>query len=177
MRFFRFFAVLLAMLAISPASHAGRTVWINTDNFYNEQGGIPALVTAMNNLNNEFKPKSAEIAALNSQATIAERDLAAAVAANDSAAATLHDKKLRDLQLVIKYKSEEASQQIEKRRQALVGPVESKVIKAMSAYAAAKGIDVILDAGSSPLYMSPTWQQGNDATADFITWYKAQPAN
>lgn len=174
---FRLFAVLLAMLAAPPAAQAGRTVWINTDNFYNEQSGIPALVTAMNNLNNEFRPKSTEIGMLNNQATIVERDLTAAVAANDSVAATLHDNKLRELQLVIKRKTEEASLQIEKRRQALVAPIEAKVIKAMSAYATAKGIDVILDARSDPLYLSPTWQLGNDATAEFITWYNAQPAN
>lgn len=178
MRFFRLFALLLAMIAVMPAAHAaGRTVLINTDAFYNPQDGIPALLNAMNLLNNEFKPVSNEIAAMNTKISIEEKALAAAVAANDSAAATTHNDNLVELNREAKLKSDDAAQRVEKRRQALVGPIEAKVVKAMSAYATAKGIDVILDANSSPLYLSPTWQQANDVTADFITWYKAQPAN
>lgn len=176
-RFFRFFAALLAMLAMSPAAHAaGRTVLIDTEAFYNPQTGIPALLNAMNLLNSEFKPTSNEIEALHVKIGTEEKALAAAVAANDSAAATTHNDTLVLLTRTAKAKSDDASQRIAQRRKVLVGPVEAKVMKAMSAYAAEKGIDVILDANSGPVYVSPSWAKDNDMTADFITWYKTQPA-
>lgn len=176
MRFFRFFAPLLALLAMMPAAHAGRAVLINSDAFFDPQNGIPALVSAMNQLNNEFKPTSNELAMMNTKVGIEERALATAIQANDSAAATEHETKLRQLQMDIKRKSGDASALVEQRRKVLVGPVEDKVDKAMAVYAAAKGIDVVLDANTNPLYASQTWAASNDVTADFIAWYKAQPA-
>lgn len=173
----RLLALLLAMFVALPAAHAGRTVVINTDAFSDERAGIPALVASINQLNNEFRPVSSELAALNDRIIKVQNDLNAAIAANDSAAAQQHDNILGQLQLDAKRKSDDAAAKIEKRRQALVGPVEAKITAAIAKYAIAKDIDVILDARSNPVYLSPEWQKTSDVTADFITWYKAQPPN
>ena len=160
------FATLLATTAGAqvPAQSAPAKVGVvNTAAFTNTNGGITRLVSAMRTLEGEFLARRTDIT--NSITRLEELQKVPA----GLSTAQLNDRRdqAQTLQIHITRKQEDARVAYAKRFAQLTDPIQKTVLDALTAFAKARGIDVLLDVSKFQeglLLVNP----GSDLTAAFI---------
>ena len=173
------FVVSLSYSALAQA--VPKSVLINTSTFFDEKTGITRLVAAQKQLETEF---SGRIKALQ-----ADTDKVRAIAtelqnyqkqtltpAIQSAMAAKQDEG-QNLQRRIEFNKTELEADMNKRREALVGPITFDVGKAIGEFGKKNGYGAIYDAtklseSGALLYVG----DGSEITKDFIAFYKARSA-
>jgi outer membrane protein len=173
------FAAMFAVSAIAQApAAAGKVGLIDTGAFLDDKpgAGIPKLKNAITSLNAEFKPIQDELTTLQTQYNQKVEEYnkiknAAVPAADLDAKASA----IQDLETTIKRKQEDAKARVDRRQQAVVGPIYDDIGKAMNDYAKSKGFAVILDGAKlEQAGVLLGFDDKYNVTADFITFYNSR---
>ncbi len=193
MRTFRFIAVNFIFAAVFAVSAFAQTQdtkigLVNTFAFEDPEAGITKLVAASSTLDKEFQPSATEletaykrIQALQIEIKTIQDQLAdpkypgdkTKLQASGQAKADEYEKLGRDF----KFKQEDLKARLERRRQAVVGPVYQDVMKALQEYAVKNGYALILDGAKlEEQQILMAFMPKYDVTKDFIIFYNARPA-
>lgn len=197
MKTIRFIAAMMFFAALSTASiyaqtgttspTAGRIAVIDTVQFSDEKEGIAKFTSVLKQLNTEFEPRQKELQNLANQMAAIQKEVEALSKQTGAPvnANTIEQKRIQfeDLQRQAKAKEEDANVAYERRRQTLLGPINSDIQKALEEYRKQKGYTMILDI-SGILQVSQRAQSNMilamddsaDVTADFIKFYNTRPA-
>jgi Skp family chaperone for outer membrane proteins len=179
-----FVAALFTMSAIAQPAAPSKIAVINTFAFGDEKAGINKYVGAVKTINAEFAPVQTELETLSTKLnTLAKeiqtlRDQAAGgkVPIDEKAAQSKVDE-AEKLQRDIKFKQEDAKARLERRQQAVMGPVMQDIGKALQEFAKQKGFTVIFDiAKDEQGFLLAIGDDKADVTKDFIVFYNARPA-
>jgi Skp family chaperone for outer membrane proteins len=168
---------------------AGTIATIDIQSFGDQKGGVAKLLAAYATLEREFKPRQDELRTLRTRYEALGKELEqlqkAAQAADPSSLQKKADD-LANLEKEIKRKAEDAQAAVERREQELTGPVWEDINNALRAFAAQRGISIILErsrlAGNNLIFVV---NDNMDITREFITQYNqrnpataaAAPAN
>lgn len=127
---------------------ASKIALVDTRYFYDEKNGINKLIAGLKQLEREFLPKQQELLGLqNRLQAIADelQKLGGGAAPVDPKTIQAKQDEGERLQRELEYKKKDAEAALQKRRSELVGPVSEEIGKALQAFAAARGITMILD--------------------------------
>lgn len=185
MRVFNSFVTLLALsLALSAAASAQAVTkigFVNTSAFNDAKAGITKLVNANKQIETEFAGRFKELQDGDKRLQTIVNELQnmqklPPAQFNQVAYNTKADEGDR-LQRELNYKKQDLERDVPKRRDAVIGPITSDILKALDEYAAKNGFTAVFDTGklveSGGLL---TLAASADITKDFITFYNARPA-
>lgn len=149
---------------------------IYTDLFLDAKTGIVKFNTVMNKLNGEFQRAKDELTQMQTRAQTLEMEinkLREAQAGTEIDQTSLQSKidELDQLKKDIQRKREDAQIAYNRRRQELFTPLQDDLGKALEAFATARGINVIIDAGQVPLLYA---SESIDITSAFIADFNAK---
>lgn len=177
------FFVSMAAISAFAQPGAGKIGWISMGAFDDDKLGIKKLVNAGNAIDLEFKPRVSELQSLAVRINTLKDELGKMNAASqnpaipfDPKAAAAKQEEVDRLTREGEFKQKELQAAIDKRKEALIGPIMDDIGKAMDEYAKQKGFAVILD--PSKLFQAGvllSFDQTVDTTKDFITFYNARP--
>lgn len=180
------FAAFLAVSAFAQTASqpTGRIGVINTLAFDSDKGGITKYVTAMNNLENEFKPLQTELQTMATRLQGMQKDLQVLQEQVQKGGAPVDQKTINTkveeyekLGREFKFKQEDAKARYERREQTLLGPVRLDIGNAIQEFAKQKGYSMILDASKlDGAGLLLAFDEKFDATKEFITFYNSRPA-
>lgn len=144
--------------------------------FLDEKTGINKFTTTLKKLNGEFQRQKDEITQMQTRATALDAEISKL---RDAPAGTPIDQRslqgkidqLEQLKKDIQRKAEDAQLAYNRRQQELFGPIEEEVRRGLEAFAKARGITVIIDAGRVPLLYADT---SIDVTRAFIADFNAK---
>ena len=149
---------------------------VQGDMFLDEKTGINKFTTTLKKLNGEFQRQKDEITQMQTRATALDAEISKL---RDAPAGTPIDQRslqgkidqLEQLKKDIQRKAEDAQLAYNRRQQELFGPIEEEVRRGLEAFAKARGITVIIDAGRVPLLYADT---SIDVTRAFIADFNAK---
>ncbi len=118
---------------------------IDSAAFQDEKVGIVKVVTALKRLNAEFQPRAAELQNLDQQIQKSEADLQKAAPVQDPKVTQQQQDKIDQMKRDLQRKNEDYQTAVNKRLQEVRGPLYEDIGKALSTFAKAKGITLILD--------------------------------
>ena len=183
------FAAVFAASAFAQAQDT-KIGLVNTLAFEDGKAGITKLVTASNTIATEFKQPASELETMYNRMQALQKEIQgiqtqlgdpktpAAVdktklQANGQAKADEYEKMGRDF----KFKQEDLKARLDRRRQAVVGPVYADVMRALQEFAVKNGYAVILDGAKlEEAQILMAFNNKFDVTKEFIAFYNARPA-
>ncbi len=179
------FAALFAVSAFAQTQTATSKIGvINTLAFDDEKAGIAKYVSAMNSLEIEFKPVTAELNTMGTKLQTLQADIEkmrnSASNPNVPIKPETVNAKLEEYDKLgreHKFKQEDAKARFERRQQTVLGPIMQDIGNAMQDFAKQKGFDLILDGPkleNAGILLASSDKV--DITKDFITFYNARPA-
>jgi len=156
-----------------------KIAYIDTGAFGEEKGGITRLVTAMNALEREFKPRQDELNNINARLkTLA--DEISKLSGNpvvDPKTIQAKQDEGEKLQRELKYKKDQADADFKRRYTEVIDPISADIFKALNQFAGQRGITMILDISKlAPNGVVLTANPNMDVTQAFITEFNAKPA-
>ena len=177
-----------AQAAAQPAAPS-KIVYINVGAFDGDEksaGGITRYITAMNTLDNEFKPLNTDLQTMVAkyQALGAEIQKLQDTAKNnpnvpiDPKVVQPKLDQYQQMERDIKFKQEDAKAKYQARYGQVVGPVMQDIMKTLQDFAKQKGYSMVLDAAKldEAGIILAVGNDSADVTKDFITFYNARPA-
>lgn len=183
-RLFTISLFLTAVCALASFAQTTKVAVINTYAFGSEKEGITKYVNAVNALNNEFKPLTEELKTMNTKLQTLANDIenlkklaASNPKAFDEKAAQAKVDEAEKLQRDIKFKQEEGSARLEKRKQAVLAPIMQDIMKAVQEFSKQKAYAMVLDVArleESGILLG--LDEKADITKEFIIFYNARPA-
>jgi Skp family chaperone for outer membrane proteins len=156
-----------------PAAAGGRVAVVNTDAFRDPTVGIKTLLRALASAEQELKPRADELRQLAERYQKLVSETEAARKAGDKAGVSSRISQTDALRKSIEAKQREARAAAEKRMGELTGPIYKDVYTALKAYAAQRGVGLLLDGpkmGDALMLVSPDL----DLTVPFITDYNSK---
>lgn len=179
------FAALFSVSAFAQGAAqpgAGKIGWIESAAFGDEKAGITRYVNALKALDQEMKPRAAELQAMQTKIRTISADLEKmqsnpAVPVDQKAAAAKQYEGQR-LQSELEFKQKEAQAAYAWRREELLAPISGAIFQSLQEYAKTKGYSVVLDISTignadqpSPiLVLDPS----ANITRDFIAYYNGR---
>jgi len=154
----------------------GRMAVIYTDAFLDSKTGIARFGVLVTKLNGEFKALKDEIQGMQTRGQALETEIQKLQSAPegtpiDQRSLQAKIDQLEQLKKDIQRKGEDAQAAYNKRRQELFTPLQDEIGRALEAFAKARGINVIIDAGQVPLlYIADSM----DITRAFITEFNSK---
>ena len=136
---------------------------VNTAAFSNTTGGITRFVNAIRTLDGEFLARRNDI----TQSVARLEELQRVPAGMTQPQLTARQEQAETLQIQITRKQEDARVAYSKRFAQLTAPIQKSILDSLTAFAKARGIDVLLDVSKFQeglLLVNP----GSDLTAAFI---------
>ncbi|MCO6512311.1 MAG: OmpH family outer membrane protein [Aridibacter famidurans] len=189
MRTIRSAAIILAVIFISvsaaaaQAQPAGKVGLINLDAL-GAEGGITKYVNALATLNKEFDTELKGLQTLADSINTKTQELQKLAEQARNPGSPVSNDTLRQrndeietLKRQAEYKQKDVQARYNSRRQTIVGPVLSEVMKSLQDYTLQKGYSMILDGAKleeSGILM--TFDTRFDVTKDFITFFNTKPA-
>ena len=149
---------------------------IYTDLFLDQKTGIAKFTNLVQKLNNEFQKPKDELTQMQARATTLEGEITKLREAPegtpiDQRSLQAKIDQLDQLKKDIQRKGEDAQASYNRRRQELLMPLQDEIGKALEAFAKARGINVIIDAGQVPLLYAA---DSIDITRAFITDFNSK---
>ena len=145
---------------------------IDSGMFQDEKQGITKVVSALKRLNIEFEPRVKELQNLDQQIQTAEASLQKAAPVQDPKVTQQQQDKIDAMKKDLQRKNEDYQASAKKRLDDVRGPLYDDIGKALSAYAKAKGITLILDVNQvQGLFVM---SDAVDITAAFIADYNSK---
>jgi Skp family chaperone for outer membrane proteins len=176
--------ILLTLFAVSAFAQTTnlKIGVINPFVFQAESGGIAKYISALNTLDNEFKPDNQKLQTLAQDINKLKNEIQTlqnqkeTVPVDDKTLAAKieeHNKKVREL----KFQEEDAKARFESRQTAVMAPIMQDIGKAMQEYADKNGYHLLLDASKmQQAGLILAFNEVMDVTEDFIKFYNARPA-
>lgn len=160
--------------ATQPPSKIG---WIDTASFSDPKDGIVKYVTALKTVDDEFKPKVAELQAIQAKVNGIVEEVKKAQAANIPIDVPAKQAEVDRLEREFEFKKKDYEANATRRKSELLGPITADIVKTMQEYARQRSYAVIMDIGSlvqgnALLVLDPA----ADATKDFIAFYNSRTA-
>lgn len=147
---------------------------IDSTEFSKEKTGIARVMNAMRGLEAKFQPLRTEIRGMRERLNTMRSDIQTKRAIQDAATTARQVEEAERLDVQIKRKAEDAQASYEKESLAVLGPLQKDIGTALSAYAEARGITLVIDANRIPIIYAAT---SLDITRDFIADYnRTHPA-
>ena len=149
---------------------------IYTDLFLDQKTGILKFNSVVTKLNGEFQKTKDELTQLQTRAQTLESEITKLREAPEGApinqqALQAKIDQLEQLKKDIQRKAEDAQLAYNRRQQELFSPIEEEVRRGLEAFAKARGITVIIDAGRVPLLYADT---SIDVTRAFIADFNSK---
>lgn len=164
--------------AQAPASKVGI---IDSQAFAADKDGITKYVNGLRALNTEFAPRTKELQDLGARIQKIADELKAmtsntAVPFNQAAAQAKQDEGER-LQREYEFKKKELEEAINKRSEAVLGPIQADIGKAIQDFATQKGYTMIFDLDKlGPSGAILALDPKANITKEFIAYYNTRPA-
>src|SRR5207248_2555286 len=118
---------------------------IDSAAFQDEKQGIVKVVAALKRLNSEFQPRATELQNLQQQIDKAKADLQKAAPVQDPKVSQQQQDNIDLLEKSLQRKTEDYQAAVNKRLQEVRAPLYDDIGKALSTFAKARGITLILD--------------------------------
>jgi len=171
-------AVALAAFTIlaqtRPAPTPATIAIIDSSAFSDEKNGIARVMAAMQQLQAKFQPLSAELRGMRDRLNTMRSDLQKKRLIQDAAITAKQADEADQLELQIKRKSEDAQASYQKELQTTLDPLQKDIGTALTAYAQAHGVTLLIDANRVPILYAAN---NLDITQEFITEYnRTHPA-
>lgn len=175
--FVAFFVLGLTGAAFSQVAPP-KSVLINTAAFYDEKAGIAKLVSAEKQIDAEFAKDIKELQDGNARlTTIAEELQKTAVTAANQAAMQLKKEEAESLQRRLALKKADVEVLINRKREALIAPINFDIGKAISEFGKKNGYGAIFDSSKLAEAGALLFIGDNtDITKEFIAFYNARAA-
>jgi Skp family chaperone for outer membrane proteins len=159
---------------VTPAAAPASIGIIDSSAFSDEKAGITRVMNAMKQLDAKFQPLRAEIRGMRERLNTMRSDLQKKRAIQDARTTAQQTDEAERLDVQIKRKAEDAQVTYQKESLAILEPLQKDIATALTAYAQAKGITLVIDANRVPmLYVASSL----DITRDFINDYnRTHPA-
>ena len=156
-----------------PAAPANIGI-IDSSMFADEKTGISRVNSAMNQLEAKFQPVRTEIRGMVDRLNTLQSDIQKKRAIQDAATTARQADEANRLEVQIKRKQEDARASYQKESSTMLEPLQADIAKAITTYAQAKGITLVLDVNRVPIIYAAT---SHDITRDFIDDYnRTHPA-
>ena len=123
----------------------GKIAIIDTEAFADPKTGITRLVSALEVVNREFKPRSDELQKLRAQYEQLGKDIAATAAVEDQRARSAKLEQAETLKKDIERKTQDAQSAYQKRLRDATDPIYKDISPALQAFARQRGVNVIFD--------------------------------
>ena len=163
-----------APAAGTAATGAAKIAVIDSAAFSDEKAGIGRVVNAMKAVDTEFAPKRTEVQGMQARYDALVADIQKTKDVADPKTIQAKVDQADTIKRDITRKTEDAQNEIQRRMQQVLGPLQEDVYNSLQAFAQARGISIIVDASRVPLiYFNDTV----DITKEFIAEYnRAKPA-
>lgn len=158
---------------VQPAAPANIGI-IDSSLFGDEKNGITRVMAGMKQLDDKFLPLRTEIRGMRERLNTMRADLQKKRAIQDARMTAQQAEEADRLELQIKRRAEDAQASYQKESLAILEPLQADIANALTAYAQAKGITLVIDANRVPIIYAAS---SLDITRDFINEYnRTHPA-
>jgi len=157
----------------TPAASSGVAI-VDSGEFTDQKTGIRRVVAALAQLDIKNQGLSKELKDMQTRLQNLRTDIQNKSLVQDPKVTAQQTDQAAKLELELKRKAEDAQAAADKEMQTAIGPLQVDIQNAMSAYAKAHGIFLVIDANRVPLIYA---DDSIDITKDFIAEYnKTHPA-
>jgi Skp family chaperone for outer membrane proteins len=140
---------------------------VDSSAFMDEKAGIGRVVAAMKALSVRFEPVQKEVQGLRDRLTAVQNQMQKTPTLTPDSLAKLQEQ-ADQLERDIKRKSEDGQKNYDREFAATLDPLQAEIGTALTAYAATKGILLIIDVSRVPVIYA---HESIDITKDFIAEY------
>jgi Skp family chaperone for outer membrane proteins len=171
------FAMLAQTQTTRPAATPANIAVIDSSLFTDEKNGISRVMAAMQQLEAKFTPLRTEIRGMRERLSTMRSDIQKKRLIQDANATAQQTEAADTLELQIKRKAEDAQSAYQRESLAVLDPLQKDIGTALTAYAQAKGISLLIDANRVPLvYAANSLDITKDFIADYNRTHPAGPA-
>ena len=157
-----------------PAAAPANVAIIDSSAFSDEKAGIARVMTAMQAIETKFQPLRTELRGMRERLSKMRTDLEQKRQVQDPKLTAQQTDEADRLEVQIKRKAEDAQASYQKESLAALEPLQKEIGTALTAYAQAKGITLLIDANRVPIVYAA---DSVDITKDFIADYnRTHPA-
>lgn len=157
-----------------PAAAPANIAVIDSSAFGDDKIGIARVMAAMRTIEAKFQPLRNELRGLRDRVNTLRADIQKKQAIQDAKITAQQTEEADRLDVQIKRKAEDAQASYQKESIAMIEPLQKDIAAALSAYAQAKGISLLIDLNRVPVVYAAN---NLDITNDFIAEYnRTHPA-
>jgi outer membrane protein len=157
-----------------PASGPANIAVIDSSAFADDKLGIARVLNAVRQLEAKFQPVRTELRGMRDRLSTMRSDLQKKAAIQDPKITAQQSDEADRLDIQIKRKAEDAQASYQRESIAVLEPLHKDIANALSAYAQAKGISLVIDVNRVPVVYAAT---NLDITKEFIADYnRTHPA-
>ncbi len=182
MKVFRIVVGVVAFAALAvlvqtqtrPAGAPANIGIIDSSAFSDEKNGIARVMAAMQQIETKFTPLRAEIRGMRDRLNTMRADIEKKRQVQDARMTAQQTDEANRLEIQIKRKAEDAQASYQKESLDALDPLQKDIGNALTAYAQARGITLLIDANRVPIIYAAA---SLDITKDFISDYnRTHPA-
>jgi len=165
---------ILAQTQTRPAAAPTAVAIIDSSAFSDEKAGIARVMVAMQQIETKFLPLRNELRGMRDRLATMRSDIQKKRQVQDATQTAQQTEAADRLEVEIKRKAEDAQASYQKDSLAALDPLQKDIGTALTAYAQAKGITLLIDANRVPIVYAASQL---DVTKDFIADYnRTHPA-
>ena len=165
---------ILAQTQTRPAPAPTTVAIIDSSAFSDEKTGIARVMAAMHQMEAKFTPLQTEIRGIRERLSTMRSDLQKKRGIQDAATTAKQADEAQRLEIEIKRKAEDAQASYQRESLAIMDPLQKDIGNALTAYAQAKGVTLLIDANRVPILYAAS---SLDITKEFIADYnRTHPA-
>ena len=170
---FAAFAVLV-QTQTRPAGAPANIAIIDSSAFADEKAGIARVMAAMQQIEAKFTPVRTELRGMRERLNTMRSDIQKKRQVQDAKMTAQQTEQADRLEVEIKRKAEDAQTSYQKESMAALDPLQRDIGNALTAFAQARGITLLIDANRVPIIYAAA---SLDITKDFIADYnRTHPA-
>jgi len=182
MKVFRIIVAVAAFVAFAiivqtqtrPTPPPANVAIIDSALFTDEKAGIARVMVAMQALEARFQPLRTELRGMRERLSTMRSDIQKKRQVQEPTLTAQQTEAADRLEVEIKRKAEDAQASYQKENMAVLEPLQNDIGTALTAYAQAKGITLLIDANRVPIIYAAA---NVDITKDFIADYnRTHPA-
>jgi Skp family chaperone for outer membrane proteins len=165
---------ILAQTQTRPVGAPANIAIIDSSAFSDEKAGIARVMLAMQQIEAKFTPLRTELRGMRERLNTMRSDIQNKRLVQDAKITAQQTEAADRLEVEIKRKAEDAQASYQKESLAALDPLQKDIGNALTAYAQAKGITLLIDANRVPIIYAAS---SLDITKDFIADYnRTHPA-
>lgn len=163
-----------ASAQLRPAAAPVSIGIIDSSAFSTERTGIARVLSSVQQIEAKFEPLRAEIRGMRDRLNTMRSNIQAKRGLQAANITARQEEEADQLEVQIKRKAEDAQKSYQRESAAILDPLQNDIGTALTAYAQAKGLTLVIDANRVPIiYAAPNL----DITRDFINEYnRTHPA-